>query len=43
MKSKGEILYKDDGILKMSMINEIEGMNRPCIDFLVFQESNVFY
>jgi len=37
MKSKQEILYKDDGVLKMSLINEIEA-NRPFSDFLVFQE-----
>ena len=37
MKSDNEILYKDDGVLKMSLINEIEA-NRPFSDFLVFQE-----
>ena len=42
MKSKQEILYKDDGVLKMSLINEIEA-NRPFSDFLVFQEQNICY
>ena len=35
MKSSQEILYKDDGILKISLINELEA-NRPCSDFLIF-------